>query len=132
MITSNGLSLFTLLPLNKEVRRTMIKQIKTEIWYIIIFSIGSSCLGFLLDLISVTLSSTEGTINDSENYIPVIADISRAVIYLVMLILSIYFPFLKDSFACVIPVIYSISITEIQLAIERFDIVYIRYINFNC
>jgi len=126
MNSSKKLSPFTLLPSDKAIRSKLVELFDRNIIYSVILGTIVSFASFLLNLIGFSLPSTKASISDYESIIIMVADISRICAYIIVALFAYYFPRVRKYFVLTTPIIFTITITEVHIALDRFENIYLR------
>jgi NADH:ubiquinone oxidoreductase subunit K len=126
MDITKKLSPFTLLPSNKIIRSELIKLFDRNLIYSIILGVIVAFVDFLLNLIGYSFSSTEDSINSYNAIVVIVIDIARVSVYIGLGFIAYYFPRARKYVILTTPLIFTITVTELHIALDCFENVYLR------
>ena len=128
MVISKQLNLITLLPRDPAICKMFLAHFTYKLTYNVIFSIIIAFINTVILFISGILPSTEGSFFDYNNYMLGIIEVSIGLCLFILIILAWFCPFLTSTFICLTPIAFSITITEAYIPIEKFELVYARFV----
>lgn len=126
MENSHNLSPFTLLPSDPPTRQKLIDLFDKNLIYSVIFGAIVSFVGFVLNLIGMALPSTKDSFSNRDSVILILIDLARTFVYVLIVLIAYRFPRIKKYIICSTPVIFTVTVTEVYRALDRFDSIYIR------
>ena len=127
MIIPRKLNYFTLIPNDPSSNKILQEQFDNKTSNNFIYWFIISLVGFFINIIGLGFSDAEGSFVEARNYVPIVVDLSRVLIYAIIMVIIYRKPYYKNIFICSAPLIFSISVTEAYKSIGKFEYVYLRF-----